>query len=199
MAVIKVELLETNIVNLENKSKVLQFNDEFIAVQSPKIHKVIHISMSCVSAITTIDSDKYYSIAKINFGDDLYFTFKCQTNKYLKHIKHRKLSATEPFEMVEHTSAIAGVTVTLLVLFIFSQFFSNDENKSTKETSDRTQVSTEVRNAAKELIRQSGYKCDSISFILQSSWDDSYRVTCNDDYYVYSIDNKGGNWVVSLD
>lgn len=64
---------------------------------------------------------------------------------------------------------------------------------------EQTTVSKEQKNAAKKVITISGYKCDQVDSIIQSSWDGSYSVTCNGYRYMYEIKDKGGNWVVTLD
>lgn len=56
----------------------------------------------------------------------------------------------------------------------------------------------EQREAARSLIRMNGYACQPVDFCLQSSWDGSYRVTCNGNRYVYGLEDRGGNWTVVL-
>ena len=54
-------------------------------------------------------------------------------------------------------------------------------------------------SAAQSYIIAWGYRCDSVSFCMQSTWDVSIRVTCNNNRYAYRLRDKGGNWVVELD
>lgn len=54
------------------------------------------------------------------------------------------------------------------------------------------------RDAAQGMIRAYGYSCAPVNFCLQSSWDGSYRVTCNSNRYVYRLEDRGGNWTVML-
>lgn len=53
-------------------------------------------------------------------------------------------------------------------------------------------------NALQKLIVLSGYKCDDVSSAIRSSWDGSFRVTCNDNSYVYGIEDIGGQWTVKV-
>ena len=43
-----------------------------------------------------------------------------------------------------------------------------------------------------------GFRCDSVDDVI-SAWDDSFRVTCNDYRYAYSIEDIGGNWIVKVE
>lgn len=66
-------------------------------------------------------------------------------------------------------------------------------------SNNQSTVSKEQKDAVKKVIRISGYKCDQIDSLIQSSWDGNYSVTCNGYRYMYEIKDKGGNWVVILD
>ena len=48
-------------------------------------------------------------------------------------------------------------------------------------------------------IRRAGYKCDSFSSILEMNFSRGFTVRCNNYVYGYEIEDKGGNWVVTLD
>ncbi|UYI49664.1 zinc ribbon domain-containing protein [Vibrio natriegens] len=48
------------------------------------------------------------------------------------------------------------------------------------------------------LIKLTGYKCDSISAIREMMLSRGFTVVCNNFYYEYDIEDKGGNWVVTL-
>lgn len=49
------------------------------------------------------------------------------------------------------------------------------------------------------MIRASGWRCDSISAMLPFLIHRGFSVTCNHNRYTYNFEDKGGNWVVSLD
>ncbi len=49
-----------------------------------------------------------------------------------------------------------------------------------------------------KLIRLTGYKCDSISAIREMMLSRGFAVVCNNFNYEYEIEDKGGNWVVTL-
>ncbi len=48
------------------------------------------------------------------------------------------------------------------------------------------------------LIRLTGYKCDSISAVREMMLSRGFTVVCNNFYYEYDIEDKGGNWIVTL-
>ncbi|EHR5761002.1 TPA: hypothetical protein N2903_001678 [Vibrio parahaemolyticus] len=48
------------------------------------------------------------------------------------------------------------------------------------------------------MIQLTGYKCDSISAIREMILSRGFTVVCNNFYYEYEIEDKGGNWVVTL-
>ncbi len=54
-------------------------------------------------------------------------------------------------------------------------------------------------NAAATVIRAYGYRCDSISSARPLVWSTGIKVICNQFSYAYLIQDKGGNWVVTLD
>lgn len=59
------------------------------------------------------------------------------------------------------------------------------------------QLSSGAVEEVQNLIKRSGYKCDTVtnqpSF---SSWDGSVRVVCNNNRYTYEIKDIGGRWTV---
>ena len=46
------------------------------------------------------------------------------------------------------------------------------------------------------IIKSYGYKCNSISGAYLKSFSKGVNVFCNDFYYQYLLENRGGNWVV---
>ena len=49
-----------------------------------------------------------------------------------------------------------------------------------------------------KLIRAFGYKCDSISAASPMTFSRGFEFVCNDFAYDYEIEDKGGNWRVTL-
>lgn len=55
-------------------------------------------------------------------------------------------------------------------------------------------------NVFATLIRANGWKCDSISSAIPFFWSDKgVTVSCNRDRYTYSLQDKGGRAVVTLE
>lgn len=48
------------------------------------------------------------------------------------------------------------------------------------------------------IIRLSGYKCDSLSSIVPMSLRRGFSVWCNNYIYEYEVEDKGGNWIVTV-
>ncbi|WP_348224203.1 zinc ribbon domain-containing protein [Vibrio parahaemolyticus] len=60
------------------------------------------------------------------------------------------------------------------------------------------QETPEVIPQMVRLIQLTGYKCDSISTIREMVFTRGFEVVCNNFFYEYEIEDKGGNWVVTL-
>lgn len=68
-----------------------------------------------------------------------------------------------------------------------------------KYVSEDVQVTSTQADALVNIIRAYGFSCISLSSALQSSYDGSFSVTCNNWKYRYDIEDVGGNWVVTVD
>lgn len=60
-------------------------------------------------------------------------------------------------------------------------------------------ISTSLISPAVDMIRAYGWKCDSISALRPFLMSRGFTVVCNNFSYTYNLEDKGGNWVVSLD
>jgi hypothetical protein len=49
-----------------------------------------------------------------------------------------------------------------------------------------------------QLVRASGYRCDSISAAIPMALSRGFKLTCNRFSYKYEIEDKGGRWRVTL-
>ena len=47
-------------------------------------------------------------------------------------------------------------------------------------------------------VRGHGYRCDTVSAAVRTSWSNAIRFVCNQNRYVYKIEDKGGQITVSL-
>jgi hypothetical protein len=56
-----------------------------------------------------------------------------------------------------------------------------------------------LADGASTLIRRAGYRCDSVSSIQKWVFSSGFDVVCNGFRYSYEIEDRGGNWVVSLE
>ena len=55
-----------------------------------------------------------------------------------------------------------------------------------------------VANELASLIRSSGWTCDSIYSIIMWNFSPGFSVYCNGARYSYDVEDKGGNWEVTL-
>lgn len=56
-----------------------------------------------------------------------------------------------------------------------------------------------VANDLARLIRARGWTCDSIYSIIMWNFSIGFTVYCNGARYSYEVEDKGGNWEVTLD
>lgn len=74
----------------------------------------------------------------------------------------------------------------VLVLIISISLFANE-------------LSSGAVKEVQQLIKSSGYKCDTIDNTPSfSSWDGSIKVICNNFKYVYEVKDIGGKWTVKV-
>lgn len=52
--------------------------------------------------------------------------------------------------------------------------------------------------AAAELVKAYGYRCDSISSFQSFIMGGGYKINCNSFRYTYELEDKGGRWVVTV-
>jgi hypothetical protein len=87
----------------------------------------------------------------------------------------------------------------LLIALIFSAPAMAVPTESNSQFAGVDKNDTKLLNALAGLVVESGYKCDSISAAMRSSWDGNFTLRCNGFRYKYLIEDKGGNWTVTLD
>lgn len=194
---VKLDVIETNVPEITGIVGSIIFRDDALCFPASSTAKLSQIKLGAIAELLMLDSDKYFTTAKFDFGDGKYLIFKADTDLYLKHIKHKRFNKTQSLEVTEHVSALTVGVGIFCALIALSMLTGGNEKSAITNSSQN--VSVESTSAAQTLIKRSGYRCDSVSFIHQSSWDGSYRVTCNDDYYAYSITDIGGNWVVKVE
>ncbi|PHM17210.1 MAG: hypothetical protein CJD30_07385 [Sulfuricurvum sp. PD_MW2] len=103
----------------------------------------------------------------------------------------------------EAFSVIFTSLFILIVIVIFIRSCSGSDDKVKPATSEvdapaDVTVTDAQKIAAKELISANGYTCDSIDGMNRFFTSEGYHVYCNDHRYNYDIENKGGNWIVSV-
>lgn len=97
-------------------------------------------------------------------------------------------------------SVIVVGAITLLNITTKTESKRTPVNVATpKHVSSDISVTRAQADAIVKLIRAYGYSCSSLSSALQSSYDGSFSVTCNNWKYRYDIEDVGGNWVVTVE
>lgn len=95
------------------------------------------------------------------------------------------------------------ILITFAVVYIIALLFPNSSNSTqttvtAEKTSTPDKVTEEQKDAAMQVIQINGYTCDSIAGMIPFITSEGYNVYCNDHRYSYEIENKGGNWVVTV-
>lgn len=54
------------------------------------------------------------------------------------------------------------------------------------------------RALAQEIVKSYGYRCDTVTMILYSTWNGNITVACNNNRYNYVLKDVGGNWRVEV-
>jgi hypothetical protein len=58
--------------------------------------------------------------------------------------------------------------------------------------------SPELKAGSQAVVRQAGYKCDTVNGVYPAAFGGSVTVFC-DDIYQYTIKDKGGRYIVEVD
>ncbi|MEZ8188225.1 hypothetical protein ACED29_20665 [Shewanella sp. 5S214] len=89
--------------------------------------------------------------------------------------------------------------ILLITLMFISPVMAVQIESDAQFSSNVDRNDTELINAITDMVIGSGYRCDSVSAITRSSWDGNFTLLCNGYNYKYQIEDKGGNWTVTLD
>jgi hypothetical protein len=65
--------------------------------------------------------------------------------------------------------------------------------------SDELKGKIKLTNAAVLLVREATYKCDSVSGLRPFLFSYGLTLTCNRFRYSYSIEDRGGHWIVTVE
>lgn len=57
----------------------------------------------------------------------------------------------------------------------------------------------DLAEKAADYVESLGYRCDSLSAFYKSAWSGAFTLSCNNYKYTYTIEDKGGRWVVTVD
>ena len=193
----KVKALNGKSLNQLSQEQIDLFN--FLQTSDNKI--LVKVSSEApLSELSNASSEKHYyeilnsysnSISIDIKDDNVWTSTDNQSNQDNEILIRGDLNKTSIIETVKKS-----VLFWIIVVAAIGSFFTS-ENKNTKRDKQPT-ISTEQKNISKKLIVAFGYKCDKIDSIIRSEWDGDYSITCNDYRYSYEIEDKGGNWVVTL-
>ena len=92
-----------------------------------------------------------------------------------------------------------NLLIALGIAFLIFSVVMSREGSNQRPAPPNSNVSPEVQYAVQAAVKHAGYRCDSLSGVVSHVFTAGYRVTCNEHRYAYSIEDRGGRWVVTLD
>jgi len=132
-----------------------------------------------------------------NISDDI-ISSKNETN----NIEKPKNQATIKKEENTMSSFFVGITIVVIMFILFKSCSGNDNKSKSSSVEEGASSVTEItevqKEAAKQVIQMNGNTCDSIISMRKFITSEGYYVYCNDYRYSYEIENKGGNWTVTI-
>ena len=92
------------------------------------------------------------------------------------------------------------LTCSIICITLFSWNYAVARQPVTIENDAYlTRVSHKLAIILGEHVRRFGFVCDSISSINPFIMSEGFNVYCNNHRYSYDIENRGGNWIVTVD
>lgn len=92
-----------------------------------------------------------------------------------------------------------SLLVTLGAILLLAWVGSLIQPPSERGSSQASGVSPEVQFAVQAAVKHAGYRCDELNAVVRHVFASGYRVSCNGYRYAYSIEDRGGRWVVTVD
>ena len=93
-------------------------------------------------------------------------------------------------------SLVISLGVILLLAWVGS-LMSPDRSANTGQPVGN--ATPEVQYAVQAAVKSAGYRCDELNAVVRHVFASGYRVTCNGYRYAYSIEDRGGRWVVTVE
>ncbi|MCA1928701.1 hypothetical protein [Rheinheimera sp.] len=136
---IRAEVVDTNIVEIGKEVNFVSLDGPEILFGSDSIFKTKSINLNSASSITSLDSDKYYTVFTIKFSSQGFLTLKCGTDAFLKYIKHSRLTPA-PLEVKERMSGLAMIGAALVGIVIFSVLFGGGNSSGNSKTLSQNEM-----------------------------------------------------------
>lgn len=74
-----------------------------------------------------------------------------------------------------------------------------ESNAVVSDTKDKSRVQMlSLIDPAVDMIIANGWRCDSVSSLVQYAFSRGFHMSCNQFQYDYEFEDKGGNWTVRL-
>ncbi len=89
--------------------------------------------------------------------------------------------------------ALAASTITVSTTLSYAQTTPVEPDAVMSDGVTRAQT-----DALAGLIRLNGYSCNSISAVVRFVFSYGFTVTCNSYRYTYEVEDRGGNWTVTV-
>ncbi|RVT45306.1 hypothetical protein EMM73_13705 [Rheinheimera sediminis] len=136
---IKAEVIDTNIIEIPKEVNFVSLEGPEILFCSDSILKIKSINLNSASSITSVDTDKYYTVFYIKFSSQNFLTLKCDTDAFLKYIKHSRLTPA-PFEVKDKISGLTIIGAVFGVIAIFSILFGGDNSSDNSKTLSQNEM-----------------------------------------------------------
>ena len=89
-------------------------------------------------------------------------------------------------------------SISILLLSVFSASVLASDIYVEDDARLSEDVSNELAIEFAKLIQLNGYSCNSVSGVAPSAMSGNVRVVCNQWQYSYTVEDKGGNWIVTV-
>jgi hypothetical protein len=87
----------------------------------------------------------------------------------------------------------------LLVLAVIGSIAGQQQADQQQPSRDACSGSQEQRDAARAMIRRSGYTCETVDGMCPYILSHGYTVYCNHYHYKFELRDHGGKWLVEAD
>ncbi len=97
-----------------------------------------------------------------------------------------------------HRTLISTIALVFTMLTAASVVQAQEPTLEPEYTTSSKRVTDDIAIAVAVMVQSVGYKCDSISALNPMIFSLGYTLYCNYFRYGYEIEDKGGQWIVTV-